>query len=174
MSLSDLAALGSFVSGVAILVSLIYVALQLRQAAKHQRALMNQGYLARATDNMRWLAEPANAELRARLVAGETAFTAVELYRLQTMFRSFVLNTLDAYLQHQSGLLDTMIFDNSTLGFRGNVLSQPVFRAIWMDTAQIIAPEFRAMVETMLAEVPLAKPVDAVAQFKANLAKVVG
>ena len=34
MSLSDLASLGSFVSGVAVLVSLIYLALQVRQPKK--------------------------------------------------------------------------------------------------------------------------------------------
>jgi hypothetical protein len=172
MSLSDLASLGSFVSGVAILISLIYVALQLRQAAKHQRALMNQGHAARVSENMRWLAEPANAELRARIVAGETAFTAEELYRLQMLFRTVLANSHDVYLQHQSGLLDTTTFDTSMLRFRESILSQPVFRAIWMDTAPTTAPEFRAVVETMLAEVPLAKPVDAVAHFNANLAKV--
>src|SRR5215471_4269187 len=96
MSLSDLASLGSFVSGVAILVSLIYVALQLRQSAKHQRALMHQGYAARVTESLHWFAEPANAELRARIIAGETTFTAEELYRLRQFFRVAILNVQDA------------------------------------------------------------------------------
>ncbi len=174
MSLSDLASLGSFVSGIAILVSLIYVALQLRQSAQHQRALMNQGYFARAIENLRWIAEPRNAELRARIRAGETVFTPEELFRLGLLFRTVVLNTQDVYMQHQSGLLNTMTFDTSMLGFRSALVRQPVFRAIWMDMAQTIAPEFRTVVETMLAEEPLAKPVDAVAHFNANLAKVVG
>jgi hypothetical protein len=174
MSLSDLASLGSFVSGVAILISLIYVALQLRQSAKHQRSLTNQGYVARITENLRWLAQPANAELRTRINAGETAFTAEELYRLQLLFRTVVLNGQDLYLQHQSGLLDTITFDTFMLGFKEQILSQPVFRAIWMGTARTVAPEFRVVVTTMLAEIPLAKPADAVAQFNANLAKVVG
>jgi hypothetical protein len=170
MSLSDLASLGSFISGLAIFVSLIYVALQLRQSAKHQRALMNQGHAARVIDNMHWLAERENAELRARITAGETAFTAVELERLRLVLRTIVTNAQEVHLQHQSGLLDTMTFDSSMLGLR-NVLGQPVFRAIWADTATV-APEFRVVVETMLAEVPIAKPLDVVAQFKASLAKV--
>ena len=43
MSLSDLASLGSFVSGVAVLISLIYLALQVRQTEKNQQSLMQQG-----------------------------------------------------------------------------------------------------------------------------------
>jgi hypothetical protein len=172
MSLSDLASLGSFVSGIAILVSLIYVALQLRQSAKHQRALMNQGYVARVTENLRWLAEPGNAELRTRIIAGERKFTAEEVYRLQQILRFTVLNAQDIYMQHRSGLFDTMVLDTSMLHFRVSFFGQPVFRAIWMDIAQTVAPEFRAVVEKMLAEVPLAKPADAVANFNANLAKV--
>lgn len=50
MSLSDLAALGSFVGGVAVLVSLIFLYFQLRQigaqmaqADNNQRALMSWG-----------------------------------------------------------------------------------------------------------------------------------
>ena len=180
MTLSDLASLGSFVSGVAVLASLIFLYFQMRQmteqvrqSEKNQRALMNQGHAARVVDNMHWLAEPANAELRARINAGQTAFTAVELERLRLVLRTIVLNAQEVHLQHQSGLLDTMTFDTSILGLR-SVLSQPVFRAIWADTARTVAPEFRVVVETMLAEVPIAKPVDVVAHFNANLAEVVG
>src|SRR5215469_1826562 len=100
MSLSDLASLGSFVSGIAVLVSLIYVAVQLRQAAKHQRALMHQGYAARVSENLHWLAEPVNAGLRARVIAGETEFTPEELYRLRMFCRVGILNAQDAYLQY--------------------------------------------------------------------------
>src|SRR5215469_11714077 len=178
MSLSDLASVGSFVSGFAVLVSLVFLYFQLRQlsgqvkqAEKNQRGVLSQGYFTRVTENLRWSGEPANAELRARLIAGETAFTAGELYRLRMMFRTLVVNVMDAYVHHKSGLLDTMSFDGSMLNFRA-VLSQPVFRAIWMDSASTIAPDFRDVVETMLAEEPLAKPLDDVARFKANLAKV--
>jgi hypothetical protein len=174
MSLSDLASLGSFVSGVAILVSLIYVALQLRQSAKHQRALMNQGYVGRVIEILRWVTEPGNAELRVRVFAGETTFKAEELERLRQFVRGGVLNAQDIYLQNRSGLLDPMAFNTSMRGFRNVYLTQPVYRALWMDLADTVAPEFRAVVETMQAEMPLAKPVDAVAHFNANLAKVMG
>jgi len=42
MSLSDLAAVGSFISGIAVFLSFIFLALQLRQANRNQRSLMQQ------------------------------------------------------------------------------------------------------------------------------------
>src|SRR5215469_14534496 len=116
MSLSDLASLGSFVSGAAVLISLIYVGYQIRQASKHQRALMNQGYFARVQENLHWLAAPVNNQLRARINAGETTFTEEELYLLNVVLRTTLLNVQDVYQQHQSGLLDTEVFESSTLG----------------------------------------------------------
>jgi PEP-CTERM motif len=51
MTLSDLAALGSFISSVAVLVSLIYLALQVRQADKNQRAIVQQERAATPWDS---------------------------------------------------------------------------------------------------------------------------
>jgi len=61
MSLSDLASLGSFVSGVAVLISLIYLALQVRQAEKNQRSLMQQGQANRICDLLLRNSDPSLA-----------------------------------------------------------------------------------------------------------------
>ncbi len=57
MTLSDLASLGSFVSGAAVLISLVFlyfqirqVNAQVRQAERNQRALLQQGRAGRAAD----------------------------------------------------------------------------------------------------------------------------
>lgn len=173
MSLSDLASLGSFVSGFAVLVSLVYLALQVRQAEKNQRAVLNQGYITRVADYLRWYAEPPVNDLRARVIAGDTSFTAEELLRLQMAFRVTLLSAQDAYLQHKTGLVDAMTLDNSMRSVRNTWLGQPVYRALWLQQAPTIAPEFAAVVETMLRETPVAKPSDIVSRFQADLAKVV-
>ena len=43
MSLSDLAALGSFISGVAVVVTLVFLLVQMRQTNRNQKSLMQQG-----------------------------------------------------------------------------------------------------------------------------------
>src|SRR5579871_2455733 len=179
MSLSDLASLGSFVSGVAVLVSLVFLYFQLRQvssqvkqAEKNQRAVLNHGYITRVTEYLRWYAESPINELRARVIAGDTSFTADELLRLQLAFRVTLLSAQDAYLQHKAGLVDEMTLDNSMRSVRNSWLNQPVYRALWLQQAPTIAPEFAAVIETMLRETLVTKPGDIVSVFLADLAKV--
>lgn len=172
MSLSDLAAFGSFVSGIAVLISLVYLALQVRQAKRNQRAVLNHGYITRVTDYIRWYAESPINELRARVAAGDTRFSAEELLRLSMALRVTVLNAQDAYLQHKAGLVDAMTLDNSMRILKKVWLGQPVYRALWLEQAPTIAPEFAAVIDATLAHAPMVTASDAVAQFQTNLAKV--
>jgi len=172
MTLADIASIGSLVSGAAILVSLVYLAIQVRQAEKNQRAVLNQGYITRVADYLRWYAESPINELRTRVIAGDTSFTADELLRLQLAFRVTLLSAQDAYLQHKAGLVDEMTLDNSMRSVRNSWLNQPVYRALWLQQAPTIAPEFAAVIETMLRETLVTKPGDIVSVFLADLAKV--
>ena len=173
MSLSDFAAIGSFISAIAVLVSLVYLALQVRQAKKNQRAVLNQGYITRVTEYLRWYAKSPINELRVRVIASDTSFTADELMRLQLAFRVTLLSAQDAYLQHKTGLVDEMTLDNSMRNVRGGWLSQPVYRALWLQQAPTIAPEFAAVIETIVRETPVTEPSDIVSRFHADLDKVV-
>ena len=49
--------LGSFISGIAVLASLVYLALQIRQNTKHSQALIQQGRAARIADTALRIAE---------------------------------------------------------------------------------------------------------------------
>ncbi|HUO89199.1 MAG TPA: hypothetical protein VMU08_08490 [Rhizomicrobium sp.] len=172
MTLSDLASLGSFVSGVAVLVSLIYLALQVRQAEKNQRAMINDSYAARITELLSFNAEPANAALLVRVTTGETNFTAEELYRLNMIFRLALINMQATFQQHEAGLLDKRSYETNLVSFREGYLARPAFRALWLGWAPVSSPDFRAAVEAMICEVPLRPPVDWVANFQSGLAQV--
>lgn len=177
MSFSHLGALGNFAGGVAVLVSLVFLYFQLRQvngqvkqAEKNQRAALNQGYITRVTEYLRWYAESPINELRTRVVSGDISFTAEELLRLQMAFRVTLLSAQDAYLQHKAGLVDAMTLDGCMRSVRTTWLGQPVYRALWLQLAPTITPEFAAVIDTMLRETPLCKPIDVVSRFQADLA----
>jgi len=72
MSLSDLAAFGSFVSGLAVLVSLIFLLLQVRQTNRNQRALMQQGISARYLQMNSTASSPEVAKTLVRVWQRET------------------------------------------------------------------------------------------------------
>jgi hypothetical protein len=182
MSLSDLASLGSFVSGLAVLVSLVFLYFQLgnlnrqvMQAETNQRAALSQGYSTRTTDTLHSFNQLPMNELLTRVDAGDTKFTAEELWALTRAFRIIIISAQDAYFQHQSGLLDKPTFDYAMAALRG-WLTQPVYRALWLRSVVRfpLPAEFHAAVEAMIRETPLGKPRDMVADFEANLAKVIG
>ena len=107
MSLSDLAALGSFVSGIAVLISLIYLASQVRQNMRATRAQIHQniltgwlGVCAMVTDNAKVFA--------AGIGSTEQTFAAMsdeeKLTYLGTIF-AFFKNFENSYLQYQEGFV---------------------------------------------------------------------
>jgi len=178
MSLSDLASIGSFISGLAVLLSLIFLYFQLRQVnaqvlqtEKNQRALMNQGVATRVTDMMMFFAQPENRSLLARMGAGESDFSADEIAFFSYSLRISMIAAQDTYVQHRQGLADQIIYENTLAAMRV-VMSQPVNRAIWRAQRSSYAPEWASYSDNLIANISLAKSHDAVAEFKDDLAEV--
>ena len=171
MTLSDLSSIVGVISGLAVLGSLAYLSLQVRQTERNQRALMNQGVINRISENLRWSTEPHMVELLASVEAGKSQFTAEELLKLRLRLRNILFNTQDAYVQHNAGLLDQVTMDNSMIGIR-SLLVLPVYRALWKLHRETYAPEWIAYIDKLIEETPLATPTDAVARFDATLAEV--
>jgi len=179
MSLSDLAALGSFVSGVAVLVSLVFLYVQQRQLGaqlaqtqRNQRAMINEAYATRVSDMLHWSADPANASLTTRINAGERSFTAEEITRLHLMFRRAIVSSQAALQHYEAGLLDDASYESAVRSLKVQWLSQPVYRAIWARQAAITAPSTREVIDEMLREVPLAAPFNTVTLFEEELSRV--
>src|SRR5579864_6409927 len=130
MSLSDLASIGTLVSSAAVLVSLVYLSMQVRMTEKNQRALINQGVIDRTLDMVRWNAEPHVSDLVTRVFSGDEAFTAEEINRLRLIMRVRLSNFQDAVVQRRLGLVDAITYENAFLGVK-MLMAQPVFRAMW-------------------------------------------
>ena len=171
MSLSDLASVGSLASGMAVLVSLVYLSLQVRQSDRNQKALMNQGTVTRNSDIVIFQSQPHINVLTSRVTSGETQFTAEELGYLQLRLRTTMLTCQDTYVQYKAGLVDQITLDNGNAVLRF-VLSQPVYRALWRINHAAYAPEWAREVDKLIEGVPLAQPQDTVARYKAVLAEV--
>src|SRR5579859_6559562 len=58
MTLSDAASVAGIISSAAVALSLVYLALQVRQAERNQKAMMQQGRADRTTDLMMRIADP--------------------------------------------------------------------------------------------------------------------
>lgn len=178
MSLSDLASLGSFISGFAVLVSLIFLYFQLRQVnaqvaqtERNQRALMNQGIINRGSEDISFLAQPHILEVTSRVLAGDTKFTPIELNQLRLVMRKIVIGAQDAYVQSRAGLTDQAIFDNALRALKF-FMGQPVYRALWRANRDYLADEFVSVVDRLIETLPLTKPLDQIGRYESELAEV--
>jgi hypothetical protein len=134
MSLSDLAAIGSFISAVAVLVSLIYLSLQVRQNTKHTRALIFQGSASRATNNYLFM---AGSDLATATVIGNgEAGTPDEVRRRQfiSICQAFYVNWDDTFAQHGEGLISDDQFDRLTWGLVVQLRLDPGIRKFISET----------------------------------------
>ena len=91
MTLSDLASIGSLVSAAAVLVSLIYLGLQVSQTARNQRAAMVNGTSARTSDQLLRVIQLHNADLWARLITSDETYTTTEIVKLMNILTALVV-----------------------------------------------------------------------------------
>ena len=105
MSLSDLASVGSLVSGIAVLISLIYLSLQTRQNSKHTKALILQGRVERVVNHHLAIADQ---DLVAAWISENGGMaTPEEIRRRQFWLQSIAYDVSweDTFAQHEAGLL---------------------------------------------------------------------
>src|SRR5215472_2540393 len=110
MSLSDLAALGSFVSGIAVAVTLIFLLLQMRQADKNQRATIRMGRATRANDLYAMMASPDIARVLAKAWLCED-LSEVEANIYLAYCAAMLTNFEDTNFQYHAGLLDKAVWE---------------------------------------------------------------
>ena len=171
MTLSDLASLGSFASGIAVLVSLIYLSFQIRQNTLHQRASMQQGRAAREVDLIMRTAEPGMAGVMMRGRAGDASLDPAELEQFLRVATAMFMNFEDGYLQARSGMLDPRSVASDDEALRKHILPHLGFRTAWTMRASGMQPDFRAHIDQLLRDTPISHERDRIATWKALLAE---
>jgi hypothetical protein len=164
VSLSNLASIGSLISGVAVLISLVYLALQVRQAARNQRALMQQGRADRVANACIALAQPGISRVYNKGLEGDENLTPEELEQFIALCRAAFLSGEDTFLQHLSGHFDEVAYSSVVAGARA-MLRSPGLRACWRISAAQFGPEYRAFMDSLIRETPVAPPSDRLAQW---------
>jgi hypothetical protein len=170
MSLSDIAAIGSLVSGVAVLVSLVYLSLQVRQAEKNQKAALKQGRAIRMVETSLAVCEPSMADAWPRGVSGASDITATQFFQFMGNIRAILAGAEDTYFQHKEGLIS----DESLASVRAGwlrLLTMPGVRALWVLIRDSHEPGFAAFMDGMMHEVSAAPTYDLFSVWRAEVAK---
>jgi hypothetical protein len=130
MTFADLASIGNLTSGVAVLISLVYLGLQMRQSARHSQALIQQGRASRTMEILTRWAEFDWSEGMEACVRGSPDVDARDLRRFISLMRAYFVNYEDSFLQHREGLLEAAAFANVEAALY-STMTGPGHRAAW-------------------------------------------
>src|SRR5512135_3499702 len=148
MSLSDLASIGSFVSGIAVLVSLVYLASQVRQAARATRSSIHQNILTGWMGGASLVAQHATVFAEG-LAADESKFAAMrdsDKLAFVTVAMAMFRHYENAYLQCQEGYVRKEDW-NAWARHLFMYFRMPGIQSWWKLRRDSFAPAFVAFVE---------------------------
>jgi len=176
MTLADLASLGSFVSGIAVLVSLVFlyfqlrqIAVQIRQAERNQQAAIRQNRVGRIVDSLIATQDASSAEAVWKGQWGNDDITLTQLLQFSNHALSRLFNAEDTFYQHRDGFLNDDGHASFVRTMRA-MYTRPGMRAMYRQTRGLFGPEFVAFMDGVLAEVPAIENGDALASWKEQLA----
>lgn len=158
MSLADLALIASLLSSAAVLVSLLFLGVQIRQSNRNQRSLMQQGRSSRNVDLLSRLTDPKLNEVLLRVFRGET-ITDAEYLVLYGYIASVFWSYEDCFLQFQSGTLDTKSWESDVATLK-RLLSNPAYRAVWRAVRDAMGTEYKSFLDAVAAKAKHNAPVN--------------
>jgi hypothetical protein len=159
MTLSVLASLGSFVSGFAVLISLIYLALQVRQTERNQQISIRHSRVSRTVDLHLALADPAMAAAWLHGSGSPDAITQAELSQFTNLCRAHFFHFEDSFYQREEGLLNDAAFETVVGGARLMARS-PGWRAAWRLSRPNFGGRFLHFMDGVVARSAVEPPVD--------------
>ncbi|HEY3797609.1 MAG TPA: hypothetical protein VGL58_04590 [Caulobacteraceae bacterium] len=161
MSLSDLAAIGSFVSGVAVAISLVFLYFQVRQlnaqakqAAISQQATMKMARTTRVMEVNARMADEAFAQMDLRLAHNGKDVSIADVMRFSAHARAVFQNGEDTFAQHRRGLVDKVDFVSFERSLRWG-LQLPQLRVAWGRHRMMYDDGYVAFVDRLVSEAPV-------------------
>jgi len=147
MSLSDLANIGQVIGAIAVVISLIYVALQIRQNTNAVRSATAQTvhehfakwyHLVAADDEL--------SQIVANGLRDYASLSEKERVRFIATFMAFLSYSQNAFLKWREGLLASPLWLGWELVIM-NLVCAPGGKALWQDRAYMFGDEFRRYIE---------------------------
>lgn len=165
MSLSDLADLAQVVNCAIVLVSVLYLALQLKQAELNQQALIQQGRAARISSLSQQMAQVGVADAWEKGIYGHP-ISLSELHQFRNLCRATFMSAEDSFFQYQRKVLHEEGFES----FRRSIevmMRLPGLQAMWIETRQMYGTKFAAFLDDVVARSPVETDADELTHWAA-------
>lgn len=167
MTLSDLASIGTFISAVAVVISLVYLGSQIRQARIHQQAAIRSERASRLLAMNLTAQEPSIAVAISKGLAGSTDISGTQYAQFAHFCRASYLNAEETYFQHKLGLISDEAFASFVASVQGWAGRAPGMRAGWKQFRGVFVREFAEWMDQTIAQAQISPPIDGFAQWRA-------
>ncbi len=135
-------------AGIAVVGSLIFVGVSIQQNSSQIRAATIQSITENSINGLRELSTNSEyAELRLKGQSDPTSLTETEKFQYFTYNRQYWLSFQNVFYQYQLGVLEEEIW-NGYLRIICIDIQKPGFRETWQDHANVLSPDFVAVVES--------------------------
>ncbi len=144
MTLEDISNLSQAIAALAVVVSLIYLALQTRQSARNQRAMMHSARAQSIRDSFYRMGDPSFAAIWRAGVAAAPDMSLDEAQQFMFFARAQFASFQEHFLDWRAGLLDDDRWSATRAGMAA-VLATPGYRAVYRLSRIAQHVEFRAL-----------------------------
>jgi hypothetical protein len=169
MSLTDLAAVGGFVSSLAVVATMALLLLQMRQVDRNQKALLQQGRSARVTDLILRRTESELSKALTKALQADMSIEDSQVEVVNAFFAALFWSIEDSYLQFKAGLLLPSSWETDAATLRG-FFSVPACRVAWLMNRHLMKGEYRDHVDALMREIEPLPPTDILAAWKSHMA----
>ena len=156
MTMQDLGGIGEFIGGIAVVITLVYLAVQIRQNTKSVRASTYQAILDSSRSDTELLLVHPHLERVYRVGRrNPEKLNDDERPLFRMLVAQLLLSSESLFLQHQQGAIDSDYWQRRQQTLRG-LLSQPGVRQWWAARGtprEYYDPGFRELVDSILGEV---------------------
>lgn len=152
MSLDDLGNLGEFVSGLAVVISVLYLAIQIRQNTRSLRAQAHQSITTHIAELNRTIVEHEGvAEILERGLEDPTVLTPAEARQFNAYNSARFRHYDNLYYQFRVGVLEPSQWAGFSAMLRFHFM-QAGLRRWWNDSTAFYSPEFVAYCEKLQSQ----------------------
>ena len=158
MTLSQLADVGELLGGIAVVASLVYLALQIRQNTKSVRSSTLHQNTNLWTALFLRLAEPEAARSYVLGMSGQPDIRPFHYTQFFFICRAMFLAFENQYYQMRQGVLDAETYAGYERSISSQFLAFRGFRIWWQQSRSVFSPAFVQHIDALIAGVPEADP----------------
>ena len=154
MTIMELGAIGEFIGAFAVVATLIYLAIQMRQNTNALKLISARSITEELQETFSLLA--TNQELAEILVkaSGESALHGAEAVRYYTLTSNLVRVYENAFLQSRAGAMEQAQWEGLTR-LMIDYTSMAAFQQYWQDRKHWVSEDFQEYMESEVVSAPL-------------------